>query len=120
MQDYAFTLRRTMLCKDKRPLEEQYEEHLELFRQSGAEICDHEYETKAGLHVHGIMRVPFNFYFKKLRFRGWNLDVKIMYDEVGWLSYIRKEKLKKCVEVIPLFRKQHALEVMRQKGEINQ
>jgi len=107
MQDYAFTLRRTKLCKDTRPLEEQYEEHLEMFRQSGAEIRDHEYETKGGLHVHGIMRVPSDYYFKKLRYRGWNLDVKVIYDEVGWLSYIRKEKLKRHVEVIPIRKNVH-------------
>jgi len=101
---YAFTLRKTKLVDLHEPklLRIHYGEHLTLFEQLGCTIIDHEYEEKGGLHVHGIINIPRDFFIKRLRYRGWNLDVKVIYDEVGWLSYIRKEKLKRMVEVVPI------------------
>jgi len=107
INNYAFTLRKTKLVDSHEPemLRLHYEDRLESFRKLGLFVKDYEFETKHGLHVHGIIEIPISFYLKKLRMRGWNLDLKIIYDEEGWLSYIRKEKLKRTVEVVPLFKK---------------
>lgn len=104
--DYAFTLRRTKIDVSV-SLRDEYEEHLRLFDALGARVKDVEYENKGGLHVHGIIEIPLGMYLKKLRFRGWNLDLKVIYDEQGWLSYIRKENKykKRLVEVIPIRKK---------------
>lgn len=84
---FAFTLRKTKLPVVK----EDYLNKLAKIEKLGCEITDHVYESTAGLHVHGIIQIPKSFDPKRLRVRGWRIQLDELYDYAGWLSYITKE-----------------------------
>lgn len=94
---YAFTLRRTTTKVDL--TREIYEAKLSKIRDMGINITDHVYETTAGLHCHGVMQVPKKFYMKRLRTRGWRIQLDEIYDYAGWLAYITKEHM--LVSIVP-------------------
>jgi len=60
----------------------------------GCSITDHVYESTAGLHVHGIIQIPKtckNYVHRRLRVRGWRIQLDEIYNYAGWLAYITKE-----------------------------
>lgn len=99
-RNYAFTLRKTKL--DDTSLGEaqsdamhyaiDYKMHVQKLCSKGPELKELEFETTAGLHCHGIFIIPEGFNFKLLRVRGWHLQIEEIYDELGWIRYIRKDK----------------------------
>lgn len=89
---YAFTLRKT--SKSTIINENHYIGHMQaLSERLDIRFIDYVFEQEAGLHVHGIVELPYKFYFKKLRIRGWNILVKPITNEYGWINYMRKKQI---------------------------
>lgn len=88
-RDYAFTLRKTNV---KHGVEHShYLEHISKMEKYGVVFRDTNYETTNGLHCHGIVSISESMSLKRLRFRGWHLHLIELYDEDGWIRYIRKD-----------------------------
>jgi len=84
---FAFTLRKSKFPRCK----SDYVDRMAKIEELGCSITDHVYESTAGLHLHGIIQVPKDFNHKKLRVRGWRIQLDEIYNYAGWLSYITKE-----------------------------
>lgn len=101
-RNYAFTLRKTKLddislgpaMSDPMHYAIDYKMHIQKLCSKGPELKDMEFETTSGLHCHGIFIIPEGFNMKLLRVRGWHLMIEEIYDEDGWIRYIRKDKHK--------------------------
>lgn len=70
-----------------------YANHLEWMEQKGLIFLEKVYEKKNGLHLHALVQYPKKLYFKRFSKHPWHALFKEIYDEKGWLSYIRKESV---------------------------
>jgi len=89
-QLWGFTLRKT---KDPQKVT-QSDYKLHLFTNincEAAKVQNHVFETKGGLHMHGIITIHRKFKKQYLRVRGWRFDLVEIYDRAGWLFYTSKQ-----------------------------
>lgn len=87
---FAFTLRRVKMPV----ILQDYTDRLEKIKELGIKITDLAYEMTGGIHCHGVMQIPKTcngLIKRKLRVRGWRIQLDELYDYAGWLSYITKE-----------------------------
>lgn len=91
-RQYALTMRRTK--NPSKVTQTDYINHLTKLRSQGMDIKQYEFEESSGLHLHGVVLLPEGFNLKRLRYRGWHLLLKEIYDPEGWKAYIEKDKYK--------------------------
>lgn len=95
---YGFTIRKAKIKKNETDkltdseLVEVYKKEIEYIKSLGIEICDYVFEETAGLHVHGVCKVPRKFNMIRLRKRGWTSRYEEIYDMAGWYHYLGKEQ----------------------------
>lgn len=88
---YAFTLRKV----GKRPVDIYgvYAAKLGEFEDLGLSVTNNVFEHKGGVHVHGVMQVPKGFKLRRIRVRGWRIQLDEIYDMAGWQAYLAKEQI---------------------------
>jgi len=89
-RNYAFTFRRTTL---KYNTVETYLRQIKYFESLGCKVDNKVFEKTAGLHMHGIIRVPINLSLMRFRVRGWSIKLEELYDLDGWIKYINKDQV---------------------------
>lgn len=85
---YGFTIKRN---DTPNPTQECYLPILKNLASKGT-IVDYVYETdsKGRLHIHGILEVVKQPYFKSLIPKGYHFKYEGLYDKSGWERYIHK------------------------------
>lgn len=101
MELFAFTLKKLGsfmdtefgFWHDEDRYESYYREILDKWDELGVLLMHYEIEkdSKGKPHMHGIVKVPEKFYRKNLVTHGSHLCMRLLYDDVGWLAYIRKD-----------------------------
>ncbi len=87
--NYAITMKKT-----RKPVTKQhYFDYLDKIKDLG-DIGNVNFETTRGLHVHFILKTKTRLNYQKLRptRRGWNAKAVPIYDERGWIQYVRKDR----------------------------
>lgn len=91
MQDYAVTYRKHGKKSDT-ITQEDFEPLLESLGNKLSTHCFEKDKGKDHVHLHGVIRIPFNFFRKKLVQAGFNMKIKLISDMKGWLRYLAKDK----------------------------
>lgn len=74
------------------PSIQDYKVILDILNKKGSVIkTTYEQGSKNKLHIHGIVYLPHNVYFKQLCPLGYHSHFEEIYDEAGWLKYCTKE-----------------------------
>jgi len=99
--EYAFTVKICLASKEliSETTSKDYDKYLDkkvLYKISIRELLVYhvfEFDKKGLLHIHGIIKVPKNFYLKKLQEKGFSVHTELMHNREGWLAYCAKDQL---------------------------
>lgn len=87
---FAITMRKTMNPRTVK--QDDYVNQMNYFIRALRVKFDHvTYEQTAGIHMHGIIRIPTDVSLNRFRVRGWSIKLEEIYDYQGWLKYINKD-----------------------------
>lgn len=90
---WAFTIKKTGINLNKVTIE-TYSSIVKRFNESGfIKDIEEEYDSKQVLHLHGIVLLRKGFMRKMLCMPGFHVKLEEIYDELGWIKYINKNKL---------------------------
>jgi len=96
MELYAFTYK---INNKQIPEHQDYSEVLGLLNKKG-QIIDfvYEYDSKHKLHIHGIVELKKNPFFKTMVPPGVHSRFEVITDIDGWRNYMYKDKIKSIRE----------------------
>lgn len=90
-KSWAFTIKKlggeaSEVCED------DYINILDTFSKAGQVThAIHETDPKGRLHVHGVILLRKGFYRKMLCLQGFHVKLDELYNESGWIRYIKKD-----------------------------
>jgi len=98
LQNYAITI--TPNLRDRVYYAEDFIPLLDNLKKYGIEVLVSKFEMKKNkiLHLHIAAIGPTGLYFIRLQKAGWQVFIKVMTDESGWLDYITKTSVNNIEE----------------------